>query len=516
MEITYRSDGLIDVELPDGSPAEAIRYAVHNGPSRYADGVRRWTLPSSARGPLWALLEGAAPGFSAPPPIPYTVPAGLKLLSHQPMGVRFLMEARTALIADQMGTGKTPTAIVAAEAARGRGKVLVLCPAGLIGNWVKEIKTWAPNASVRVQTTKSYDLSVDYSVASYDTAKLDTKFGDEIFDHVWEVLVMDECHRARGITSQRHALCVALRTKRRWLMSGTPFWNSISDVLGLLRLGGHPLGQDVDVFKARFVVKKDPVTQAARARQLARLLTGWVLRRSKEDVLDLPKKRRENYKIYALEPDRGGRGQYMRARRALAERKVEATIALATALLLDPKQKVVIFSSFRAPIRRIMDAMAEAGIDSVEISGGTGGAKRAKIVEDFQSDTGPRVIVGQIVAAGEGLTLTRAAHVIFNDLSLVPSEHDQAEDRAHRQGQKCEVGVHYMLSATLLDEAMWNLLERKRQMAIAFLAEFRPDITEEEIEAEIVEVQAHRLDSLIRFRGLPSRRVTTTTHARAV
>lgn len=511
MDLQTRPDGTVSVAFTDEAPPEAVQYARENGPWTHRDGVTRYLLPAEAKRPLWGIVDDATGASRGEDGGAYKIPRGFRLLSHQPEGIHFFIERETALLADAMGTGKTIMGAVAAAATLKTDDdcVLVLCPAGLVQNWAIEFTKWAPHLSVMVQKSEDFDLDVDVSIVSYDTAKREGDLNDGLREVRWTVLLMDEAHRARGMGSQRHLTCVGLDAERRWLMSGTPFWTGAKDILGLLRLGGHEIGANPDDFAARYLTKGDVYAEADRASRLAQRLVHWVLRRNKDDVLDLEPKTQHIVRADVGEPMLWGKNRYMRGRNLLSQMKTKATVELALEILENPREKLIIFSCFKKAIRKIGDGLDRANVEWVEISGSTNPNKRAQIVEAFQSEGGPRVLIGQIVAAGEGLTLTRSTHVLFNDLSVTPSEHEQAEDRAHRQGQTEEVHIHYVIANSLLDESVWRLLARKRHCASAFMEVLAEKITDEEIEHEMEAVRDERLSKLIRVKGLRSCRTST-------
>jgi len=147
-----------------------------------------------------------------------------------------------------------------------------------------------------------------------------------------------------------------------------------------------------------------------------------------------------------------------------------------------------VFSCNRKPLDMMAASLEADGVAYGRIDGGVTGKKRHEVVKRFQAGE-TQVLLGQIIAAGEGINLTRATTVIFNDLSWVPAEHAQAEDRCYRIGQDSKVSVYYMLSQCLLDRVMWDLLEVKRRNIGKFEEGLRSrrhvEVTPEEIMEEI-------------------------------
>jgi SNF2 family DNA or RNA helicase len=415
-------------------------------------------------------------------------PEGVTFYSHQPTGIKFLLDRETALLADDMGLGKTLQTIFAAEAARQGGKVLIVCPAGLVGNWLDELGKWMPHASARAQYTKDFNLDCDFAVVSFDSAKLDGPMRDALLAEKWAVLAIDEAQRGKGVTSQRHGFLTKVQAQRVWQLSGMPMLNRPEDLFGLLRLGRHPLADDAAEFRRRFVPKQKTHDQRLQAAVLGLELGGWILRRYKDDVLDLPKKRRMTVPVLTSDFTPGRMSELMKRRNQLAQEKAIVTVEMAMDAVATSGRGAIVFSCFRTPLDMMAKHLDEAEVPYGMITGSVTGKKRDKIKADFQAGK-LKIILGQIVAAGEGHNLTNATAVFFNDLSYIPAEHAQAEDRAYRIGQDSEVDAYYVLSTCPLDEALWDLLEKKRGNIAKFEDGLRSrehvEVTSEELFAEL-------------------------------
>ena len=426
-------------------------------------------------------------------------PPGVKLLPHQPDGARFLVDRRSALLADDLGLGKSLMAICAAETVRRGEKVLILCPSGLTGNWKAELAKWAPGASAAIQTSTSYDFDVAYSIVSYDTAK--STHLDAITEQAWGVLILDEAHRVKNATSLRHMCVMQVTATRRWLLSGAPMLNRPMDVFGLLRAGGHPLGGDLRRFQRDYLIEDRHALQASQ--MLGERISSWALRRLKSDVLDLPGKTCS--RVVAATNSYAPRtlGELASMRALLAVEKARTTVDLIYDTLASAGEAVVVFSCSRRALDLIGAELTRYDIEFHRIDGSVHGPHRQRIVDAFQSGRGPRVLLGQIIAAGEGLTLTRARHVIVNDLSYVPAEHTQAEDRCYRIGQEHEVTVRYVISDCALDRAVWSLLEIKRRNILGLegaIAEGSGRLDPVEVLNASITLSNEHIDSMIRVR----------------
>lgn len=159
----------------------------------------------------------------------------------------------------------------------------------------------------------------------------------------------------------------------------------------------------------------------------------------------------------SIDDDNGRHLVFLNAmRNTIAREKVDSTIKLANELLLKDEQ-VVIFTNYDYVVNKVLDYY---GDDAVRVTGKDSTKERQKSVDNFQ-DGKKKVIVCNIIAGGVGITLIKARHLIFNDLSWLPSDHLQAEKRISRIGQMQETHVHYLYSKDSIDEKMINILEKR-------------------------------------------------------
>jgi len=150
----------------------------------------------------------------------------------------------------------------------------------------------------------------------------------------------------------------------------------------------------------------------------------------------------------------------MKVRQVIAEEKIPITIELAENIIEQGK-KVIIFSNFTEPLKKIHEHF---GKKSVYLDGSTSKPARQDAVDKFQESDKIQVFCGNMKAAGVGLTLTAGEAVIMNDLSFVPAEHSQAEDRAYRYGQKNSVSVYYPLFENTIEGVIYDILIKKKQI----------------------------------------------------
>jgi SWI/SNF-related matrix-associated actin-dependent regulator 1 of chromatin subfamily A len=432
------------------------------------------------------------------------------LFPHQIEGVAFLLGRRRAILADDMGLGKTRQAIVSLRHLTPGGQRLVVCPASVKRNWAREIATVAPDASIRViegagAVSPSSGWPSEWVIVNYDI------LGPHLEDLLrvpWAALVFDEAHYLKNHTSARSKLARQLTAAAAaatpslavQLLTGTPLTSRPRDLFVLLQLAAHPLGRSFLSFARRYCAAEKgeygwKTGGASNVEELTVQLHGVMLRRSKDDVLALPPKlrawlpvevpsgtgARAVKKVFELlagkdtrpAPARNAalrrRGKLLaflvEARQALAFAKAVATLDFVKGAI-DQGEKVIVFSCFDGPIRRLAKDLGET---AVVVTGKTPAPMRQPLVDRFQNDPEARVFVANIAACGTGLNLTAATQVVFNDLDWVPTNHWQAEDRAYRIGQTRTVNVSYFVARDTIDDFVQAVLETKAALVNAIV-----------------------------------------------
>jgi SWI/SNF-related matrix-associated actin-dependent regulator 1 of chromatin subfamily A len=224
------------------------------------------------------------------------------------------------------------------------------------------------------------------------------------------------------------------------------------------------------------------VQGASNLEELRDRTSKQMLRRLKEDVLDLPDKiispvylrlkskdyeemMGEYYEWFDNKKDESSSltiqfSKLMKVRKIIANEKIKHTIEFVENIIEQGK-KVIIFTNFTDTLQIIHNHF---GKQSVYLDGSCTKPQRQFAVDQFQENEKIKVFVGNLKAAGVGLTLTSAEVVIMNDLSFVPAEHAQAEDRAYRYGQKNNVLVYYPLFENTIEGAIYDILTRKKQI----------------------------------------------------
>jgi SWI/SNF-related matrix-associated actin-dependent regulator 1 of chromatin subfamily A len=224
------------------------------------------------------------------------------------------------------------------------------------------------------------------------------------------------------------------------------------------------------------------VMGASNLEELRDRTTGLTLRRLKENVLDLPDKiitpvylrlkskmyeeiMGEYYDWYDKNPEESKSltvqfTKLTKIRQVIADEKIAQTIELAENIVEQGK-KVIIFCNFTDSLNKICEHF---GKTAVKLDGSMSKPERQHSVDGFQENDKVKVFVGNIKAAGVGLTLTAGEAVIMNDLSFLPSDHAQAEDRAYRYGQKNNVLVYYPIFENTIEGIIYDILNNKKQV----------------------------------------------------
>ena len=436
-----------------------------------------------------------------------SLPTGL-LYPHQADGVAFLISKKRAILGDDMGLGKTRQAVVALQAAVPEGVILVVCPASLKLNWKREILMVDPAARIEVLGyDKEPSVNPRWVIVNYD---LLSKQAERLHNIPWAGVILDEAHFIKNASArtthclkllgvQDQAKAPLIGPNYVFLLTGTPMTSRPRDLFNLLRCVGHPAARSFLSFAKRYceAYRNDfgwVTTGASNLDELNLLMKEIMLRRKKDEVLDLPPKIRswvpvdisaapaallavENFLAWyqgtnpAAPNDTQFLARLTKVRVALHKAKHKA-VAERIRDVVASGDKVVVFTAFNDGVARHAKTLGEA---AVTITGSQSAEQRMEAVDRFQKDPIVRVAVCNIIAGGVGITLTAGTHVIFQDLDWVPANHAQAEDRCYRMGQTRKVTVEYFHAEGSLDSYIARLLETKIRLINAVEADDVPD-----------------------------------------
>ena len=414
-------------------------------------------------------------------------------LEHQKEAIQKLCENKKFILADDMGLGKTTSTIIA-SLETGAKKVLIVCPASLKINWQREIENYTDRTTSIIEGKKWEDA--DFVIINYDIIK---NFHDEkkksesiILNSKFDLVIIDEAHYIQNKQAQRTKLINDLvkNIDRLWLLTGTPITSRPINYFNLLNLIESPVALNWMAYVKRYCNgyqfkagrrKVWNVSGASNLEELRDRTQPLVLRRLKENVLDLPDKiitpvylrlkSREYESLmgdYYAWYDKGGEANSMtlqftkltQVRQCISQEKVSSTIELCENIIEQGK-KVIVFTNFTRSLEMILEHF---GKKAVRLDGSMSQKDRQVSVDRFQNDENVMVFVGNIKAAGTGLTLTAGEAVVMNDLSFLPSDHSQAEDRAYRFGQKNNVLVYYPLYENTIEGIIYDILRKKKDI----------------------------------------------------
>jgi superfamily II DNA or RNA helicase len=480
------------------------------------------TVEAVPVGALAALRDRLTAGLRPADP-----PAGLAatLRDYQLRGLAWL-DLMTSLglggcLADDMGLGKTVT-LIALHLKRARTEpTLVVCPASLLGNWQREITRFAPGVPVR--RFHGPDRTLDgldggFVLTTYGTMR---STAARLAEQPWGMVVADEAQHVKNPFS---ATAKALRTipaPARVALTGTPVENNLSELWALLDWTTPGLLGPLKSFRARHARAVENGEDQEAVERLARLVRPFLLRRKKSDpgiVPELPPKTetdhpvpltREQAALYeavvresmlAIETAEGiaRRGLVLKLLGALkqicdhpalylkedphADRLLARSgkLALLDELLdtlLAEDGSALVFTQYVGMARLITAHLSARAIPVDLLHGGTPVPERERMVDRFQSGETP-VLVLSLKAAGTGLNLTRAGHVVHFDRWWNPAVEEQATDRAYRIGQTQPVQVHRLVTEGTVEDRIAEMLTAKRALADAILGSGEAALTE--------------------------------------
>jgi SWI/SNF-related matrix-associated actin-dependent regulator 1 of chromatin subfamily A len=416
-------------------------------------------------------------------------------LNHQKVAIEKLVGSKRFILADDMGLGKTTSAIIAALETDIK-KILIICPASLKINWEREIRNYT-DRSVYISEGKNFSTEHDFVIVNYDILKnfydLKDKENSQITKANFDLIILDEAHYVSNPQAARTKLINSFvkDTEYLWLLTGTPMTSRPINYYNLLNLIESPVAQNWMAYVIRYCQgyqfkagnrKVWNVNGASNLEELRDRTSRQVLRRLKTDVLDLPEKiitpiylrlkskkyeelMGEYYEWFNKHPNESKSltvqfNKLMKVRQVIAEEKIDNTIEVVENIL-ELGKKVIIFTNFTDTLHKIH---SHFGKKSVYLDGTCSKVHRQHAVDQFQENDKIKVFVGNLQAAGVGITLTAGEAVVFNDLSFVPAHHQQAEDRAYRYGQKNCVSVYYPLFENTIEGVIYDMLINKKNI----------------------------------------------------
>jgi SNF2 family DNA or RNA helicase len=414
---------------------------------------------------------------------------------YQLQGVAFLYPRLHAVLADEMGLGKTMQTVTAIRLLLHEGRierVLLVCPKPLLTNWQREFQLWAPELSVTLiegdpatrhwlwQRERPGVMLANYELTVRDRPILPRRRVP------FDLVVLDESQRIKNRHSATSQAVRMIARKRSWALTGTPLENHTDDLVGIFEflLPGY-LRSDM------------------RPRRLGRAISDYVLRRTKDQVLNqLPPVMRRDAMLH-LDPEqrrtyelaeKEGIVRLSRMGHSLTVRHVlELILRLKQICNFDPAtgssaklerlladlqecrasgRKVIVFSQWVETLRRLNQSLKS--FQPLEYHGRIPANQRDSVIDRFRRDARHQVLLISYGAGGVGLNLQFTGYVFLFDRWWNPAVEDQAIHRAHRIGTESPVIVTRLMAVDTIEERIADILDKKRQLFQAVFSATRP------------------------------------------
>jgi superfamily II DNA or RNA helicase len=416
-----------------------------------------------------------------------------------------------ACLADDMGLGKTLQALAVILTRAPAGPTLIVAPTSVCMNWESEAHRFAPTLNT-IQFGPGDRRSVldnlqpfDMVICSYGMLQQE-EVATMLAQVTWQTIVLDEAHAIKNIATKRSQAAMRLQGQFKLLTTGTPIENHLGELWNLFRFINPGLLGSLERFNERYAVPIERYQDAQARNKLKKLIRPFLLRRTKNQVLEQLPSRTEimlhvdlsqaemafyealrQQAVTKLAESDAPDGQkhlqilaeIMRLRRACCNtRLVMPDSELSSAKLqvfgevldelLDNKHKALVFSQFVDHLHILRDYLNTRDIPYQYLDGSTPAVERGKRVTAFQSGTGDVFLIS-LKAGGTGLNLTAADYVIHMDPWWNPAVEDQASDRAHRIGQQRPVTIYRLVAKDTIEEKIIDLHQHKRDLADSLL-----------------------------------------------
>ena len=398
----------------------------------------------------------------------------VSLRNYQSFGARFALAQRRVILGDEMGCGKTVESIAALAHLRAEGArhFLVVCPASVLVNWMREVaahstlRPYRLHGAEREASTRNWVRSGGVGVTTFEAVQsLEVPPRLSV-----AMMVVDEAHYVKNPDTMRSAAVRAWaeRVERVLFLTGTPMENRVEEFRNL-----------VGYLKPEIAASIGEIDAVAGSESFRRAVGPAYLRRNQEDVLselpelvqvddwdDLGPQDAEAYR------EAVAARSFMGMRRAAYASADPASCAKLRRLVEiadeagENGRKVVVFSYFRDVLDLVCRTLGDRAFGP--LTGDVPPAKRQEMVDAFAAADGHAVLVSQIQAGGVGLNMQAASVVILCEPQVKPTLETQAIARAHRMGQLRPVQVHRLLATDSVDQRMLEILGEKQQLFDAF------------------------------------------------
>jgi SNF2 family DNA or RNA helicase len=422
-----------------------------------------------------------------------------------------------AVLADDMGLGKTLQLLALLAHERSDKPTLLVCPMSVVGNWQREAARFVPDLRVHVHhgadRSRGEDLAVavrssDLFITTYSLLARDAA---ALADQAWRRVVLDEAQHIKNSATAQARAARSIPAEHRVALTGTPVENRLDELRSILDFVNRGMLGSPQAFRARFAVPIEREQDEAAVTRLRAVTSPFILRRVKTDptvISDLPEKQEmtvranltvEQAALYRAVVDdmlkkikdtegmqRKGavlsaltrlkqvcnhpahflgdgsgvlrRGRHRSGKLGLVEDILDSVTA--------DGERALLFTQFREFGDLVEPYLAERfGVEVPFLHGGVPKARRDRMVERFQGDDGPPIMLLSLKAGGTGLNLTAANHVVHLDRWWNPAVENQATDRAFRIGQRRDVQVRKLVCVGTLEERIDSMISNKQELA---------------------------------------------------
>lgn len=438
----------------------------------------------------------------------------VSLRRYQEFGAKYVVVQQKTILGDEMGLGKTIQALAAMVHLRTSseevGRFLVVAPASILGNWLREIRSRTSLAGYLMHGAQRHKELLAWieqggvAVTSYEAFRADDVDGALARRNLMiDLLVVDEAHYAKNPEASRsRAVREAVPLSRRvCFMTGTPLENRVQEFHSLVNLLNPGIAAKLKL------INYGLLRAGVERQKFHEAVAPMYLRRNQEDVLrELPGKIEKEEWVDLTTDDQEVYTAAVRAKNMMAMRR-SATLGKGdgqSAKLVrlselfdeyrESEQKVLVFSFFLD----VLEAVRQQSEAAAVITGSASPAERMRIVDEFQKALGFRVLPAQIQAGGVGLNLQAASVVILMEPQWKATAEDQAIARAHRMGQTRRVVVHRLLARDAVDERLLEVLRGKKEIFETYardslVKEASAEATETQVANTIIEAELERL-----------------------
>lgn len=415
------------------------------------------------------------------------------------------------ILADDMGLGKTIQIITLLQSIKNKNKhtSLIIVPTSLLFNWENELDKFAPdlNAFFYYGADRDPDENLlqkqDIVITTYGIMAKDIEF---LAEQKFYYVILDESQSIKNPNSQRYKASRLLNAKYRLALTGTPIENNTFDLYAQMNFVNPGFFGSIKAFKDNYAMPIDRDADVEMAEELQKLISPFLLRRTKEQVAtELPPKTEDviycemlpkQQKIYdaykneyrntileKIETDGLNKSklfvlsaltklrQICDSPLLLKDKHIENIESAKIKILLEhinektANHKILIFSQFTSMLALIKKELDKTTIRYEYLDGKSSSTNRQKSVENFQNDSKIRVFLISLKAGGTGLNLTAADYVYIVDPWWNPAVENQAIDRCYRIGQDKKVIAYRLICKNTIEEKIIKLQNKKKQLA---------------------------------------------------